>query len=999
MELRFECPKCERQIEADAEQSGAYVQCPACNSTVMIPAETLAVGTEVGGLRVEKRLGSGAMGEVYLATQLSMEREVALKVLPPGLTSDREYVERFMNEVRMLGRLNHPNIVTAFEAGHDSGHYYLAMLFVDGESLDARLERDGPLPAKEALQIALKVADALSYAWDEFEILHRDIKPANIMIDRGGEVRLMDMGISKQASEDSGLTMAGFVVGTPHYMSPEQAKGNQALDFRADLYSLGATLYHLVAGQPPYAGESTMNILAQVLADPYTPVGEINPEVSDDCAWLIDRMMQKDPDERYQSWGELISDITRVLKGRRLKRAATMTPALDLALAPKPKPIVPIAAAAVVVVAVLGVLAFIAFGPKQRPPEPKPGLVTEKPRPPDKAPALPPKTVKRDPVAAKKAKRLKTLETKFAAARDYARKHPRDFAAAIRRFEAVAAEAAATEYKAQAEVEVRRLRQAGANALVVQLKAKARPLLEAGKFDEAVAILKDYQGVFASESAAERQAALDFIEGKRREILAARKERLAEAGRAKLEILLRELAGDLLKQDLRRASRRLAKAKQDQALAATGKLAPLAQEIASLTEMPKLILASFKKDIGKQLTVSLKKKKLKLKIIEVVGTTITGRERVRFGKTTGHISRKFKLSELSTKEKLSRLGKAKGPARDLMKALLLLEARQREGARQYLKRAGTPLARAVAGQLTRPTRPAVTAVDTAEEAAEEACKDMLRAADLPLTAKSNQELIALLKGRPYTQAEIQNFQELIAAFRKEHGKSKVARKREPVLAALGRVTAFSPGKLKRALAGLVNDNPALKNGFKHSEKLAEGKLTVMLENNPGLKDISALRGLPITTLALNNTKVKDLRPLKGMPLDDLGLWNTPVDDLRPLRGLPLTVLSVNNTKITDIKALKGIKLVWLDLSFTEVDDLSALRGMPLQLIKLDNCKELRDISVLADCKDLTAVIVPPNAKRISFLKKLPNLRLIGTSWQEAEMKAEDFWRKYGRKYR
>ncbi|NLF19415.1 MAG: serine/threonine protein kinase [Lentisphaerae bacterium] len=169
----FECPTCGARIEDDASVGGRRAHCPQCQGMVAVPESRVSCGTTLGGFRLERRLGKGGMGEVFLATQLSVDRQVAVKVLPPSFAADREAVARFLHEGRLAARLDHATIVTVYEAGEDGGNYYLAMAYVEGESLDQRLKRDGALPEREALAIVRAIAEALCYAWDEFQLLRR----------------------------------------------------------------------------------------------------------------------------------------------------------------------------------------------------------------------------------------------------------------------------------------------------------------------------------------------------------------------------------------------------------------------------------------------------------------------------------------------------------------------------------------------------------------------------------------------------------------------------------------------------------------------------------------------------------------------------------------------------------------------------------------------------------------------------------------------------------
>lgn len=310
----FRCKNCNNDIKVKATEAGQPVECPECKKEILAPPPGIKPKMTIGDFRLIRCLGTGGMGEVWLAYQDTMDRNVALKILSPTLTEHEKFVSRFMQEVKISAKLQHPNIVTSFYAGVDKGIYYLAISYVDGEGLDKILFDDGMIPEKKALTICLKVAQALKYAWNKFKIVHRDIKPANIMISQEeNEIHLMDMGISKNISEDSSLTITGMIVGTPYYMSPEQARGDIDLDFRADIYSLGSTLFHLVTGEVPYDAPNTMGILTKLISDPFPSPKKFNPDVSEECCRLLEKMMQKKPENRQQNWEEVIGNIHEIL--------------------------------------------------------------------------------------------------------------------------------------------------------------------------------------------------------------------------------------------------------------------------------------------------------------------------------------------------------------------------------------------------------------------------------------------------------------------------------------------------------------------------------------------------------------------------------------------------------------------------------------------------------------------------------------------------------------
>ena len=319
----FKCPSCgfdlstyDIPVMSVSEIMTEVAVCPECGKEIEIPKPSTSQGITLGEFTLESKIGSGGMGEVWLAHQISLGRKAAVKILFPSFAQNPDYVARFIQEARLSANLSHPNIVTTFSAGDDRGLKYMASEFIEGEDLEQKIEHDGAIPEKEALDIARHVASALDYAWNRSKLLHRDIKPANIMIDREGLVKLMDMGISKSLDAVSSMTMTGTMVGTPHYMSIEQAMGKKDLDFRSDEYSLGATLYHMVAGAVPFEAETTMAVLMRHVNDPLPSPKDKNPTLSDQCVALIEIMMAKSPDNRHKSWKDLIADIDLVLAGK-----------------------------------------------------------------------------------------------------------------------------------------------------------------------------------------------------------------------------------------------------------------------------------------------------------------------------------------------------------------------------------------------------------------------------------------------------------------------------------------------------------------------------------------------------------------------------------------------------------------------------------------------------------------------------------------------------------
>jgi hypothetical protein len=247
---------------------------------------------------IERELGSGGMATVYLAEDLKHERKVAIKVLRPELAAALG-PERFLREIKVTAKLHHPHILELYDSGDAEGFLYYVMPYVGGESLRDRLNREKQLPVDEALQIAREVADALDSA-HRHHVIHRDIKPENILLEEGHAV-VADFGIARAVDVAGGtrLTETGIALGTPEYMSPEQAAGSGELDGRSDIYSLGCVLYEMLGGQPPFTGVTVESIVNQHMTATPAPVTQIRPAVSDEVVLTLSRMLAKAPADRY----------------------------------------------------------------------------------------------------------------------------------------------------------------------------------------------------------------------------------------------------------------------------------------------------------------------------------------------------------------------------------------------------------------------------------------------------------------------------------------------------------------------------------------------------------------------------------------------------------------------------------------------------------------------------------------------------------------------------
>jgi len=287
----------------------------------------------VAGYEIIEKLGQGGMGAVYKARKTDDESLVALKILPPSMADD-EAIKRFKREADMASKLAHNNIVKCLECGHDArkGFHFCALEYVDGEDLAKVIRRRWHVPEPEAIGITRKLAVALEYAHVS-GLVHRDVKPENVMIASDGSVKLLDLGLARTVeAEATRLTQSGVFMGSPYYAAPEQAHGDSDVDTRADIYSLGATLYHMLTGQTPFSGRTAVEILQKHVAAQVPWPADVNPEISDATCSVVAKMMAKLPADRYQDANELIQDLDAIAAGEdpdiaesELRRSAVRT--------------------------------------------------------------------------------------------------------------------------------------------------------------------------------------------------------------------------------------------------------------------------------------------------------------------------------------------------------------------------------------------------------------------------------------------------------------------------------------------------------------------------------------------------------------------------------------------------------------------------------------------------------------------------------------------------
>ncbi|MHC4563293.1 MAG: serine/threonine protein kinase [Planctomycetota bacterium] len=272
-------------------------------------------GQQIPGYQILAKLGAGAMATVFKARQLSLDRMVAIKVLPRKFSESADYVDRFYKEGKAAAQLNHANIVQAYDVGEAGGFHYFVMEYVEGHTLHDEMAAGKKFTEAEALNVVLQIARALEHAHAQ-GLIHRDVKPKNVMITNDGVVKLADMGLARETADlAAAQAEAGRAYGTPFYISPEQIRGEVDIDCRADIYSLGATLYHLVTGRVPFDAPTPAGVMHKHLKEPLVPPDHINRELSAGIGEVVETMMAKDRTRRYNTASDLILDLQALQLG------------------------------------------------------------------------------------------------------------------------------------------------------------------------------------------------------------------------------------------------------------------------------------------------------------------------------------------------------------------------------------------------------------------------------------------------------------------------------------------------------------------------------------------------------------------------------------------------------------------------------------------------------------------------------------------------------------
>jgi len=729
MQITFQCEKCEARLEIDADSAGAEIECPTCGTGQVVPRKGLEPGTTIGGFKLVKLIGRGGMGEVYLARQLSLDRMVALKLLSRSGSLSGDAAERFVQEIRLTARLEHPYLVTAFEAGEDAGVLYLAMAYIRGASLHEYVRKRGPVPETDALVLGRKLASALAHAWRELRLLHRDIKPSNILLDSNGEPRLADLGLAKCIDKNDGRTLAGALLGTPNYMSPEQAEGREDLDVRADIYSLGATLYTAVTGQIPYEATSVVETLRRQATEPLPDPRTYAPQLSEGFVELLGTLLARDRADRPKSWEALVALFDRLLA--RHPGAAGMLPIVEAPPEKKPATVEPppqrrtVAglAAGIVIAGALGVGSGLVWlqirNSAADAPAPPPQTGNRGPETPAAestadVPAAVASTGHGQPAASPMAgptewreadvfpgagafgdpaQREKVLRA-FNEARDWARDNPEDIDGQIERFRKLAALAPGGPLNHRVQEMIRNAPVMKKRARAIseeKIKAFVDDALRTGNYDEALDRLSRHDGPFSEELRPVRDASIARLKEAKEQ--AARK-----ALQERLVALADLVAAAVIKGDHVSARSEIDRAAADPVFAADqASVEAIRTQAIELAGVQATLLGSFLAQKGREVAIETRSGKVEtLQIADVRGGTVVGRRILK----EGFIEMPLTLRDLSLREKEKRLGMVPGGGASLALGLLALEGGDAPLAASRFLGSGSALGSALARAIT-----------------------------------------------------------------------------------------------------------------------------------------------------------------------------------------------------------------------------------------------------------------------------------------------------------
>lgn len=953
---------------------------------------------QLTGFELIEKIGEGGMGHVWKARQLSLDRLVAIKLLPPRFSHDPESVKQIIQEARIAAKLKHPGIVQVYDANEQNGTFYFVMEYVDGYNVGHWVARKKQLGCKDALIVVESVATALNYAWHASELIHCDLKLENVMVDQDGTIKVADLGLSLTRDSQT-LLQSDEVAGTPGYISPEQVTGEKKLDCRTDIYALGCCLYHMITGRRPFQDLSDSDAMeAQVnsfIPDPR----EIVPTLPGPVCILIERMLVKNRDQRLKDWQTVLAEVHRVQRGlapvgpHPEENASTMrrrqiaaSPARDEAVQAAEKKGSKLPLLLLLLVAVAAGAGGWYWSKLRKPPAPA-------------EVSIPPVTVPVTNYIGPKSTGVSTVTP-------------------------VPPKVARTP-KADAEL---------AEALE-EIQRVTDSYVSEGNYPEAIHWLENYFGRWASATATNRSAMVVDLRRKMGEAEALKRSQTAWLA------LTKEMGSTVLTGKYA-VARQSAEAAVKDALYAEHKadLAAIIDVLTAVAALNDKLLETFSHEAGKVATIPLGRG-------EFIGRIVEIRDRKIACKTLdGTAQVDIRLKDIAPAERLRRLAALDLPEAFLVRGVGALSDGKADEAIPLLAKSGPVLGPLLIRDIqldSEASRRAAMATDESLMAFLAVLKkgggdpgvfdaaqwrkyiDGLR---MPVEAGGalDKDLESYLVAHGKSRFAEQNA-DLILALQKAIGQSldPDAPKAAPAEAPEAAV-GDQPG-LSKIMAALIAKNEGLtQEAFTLDETSAAGKLAVRItasvlkdltplaefkeiaslvieaSSSRGgtldigplagmplralsitgyeIQDVSKLRGMRLSRLAIPNAGMKSLAFLQGMPLTVLDIRGAPINDLTSLQGMRLESLHVDNTKVASVTALSGMPLRELGLKGTQVRDVTYLQGMPLERLDLSGT-QVNDFSPLHNFKLTSLGLAGTTARDLSFCAEMPltELDISGTT--------------------
>lgn len=955
--------------------------------------------TSFNGYEILEVLPAGGMSAVYKARQLSLDRIVAIKALPPTRGAAPADVEKFMAEARITASLKHPNIVQVYDFGKsEDGVYYFVMEYISGYSVAAWIRRKQYLSEENSLLCGMSVAGAMNYAWQKARIVHCDIKPDNVIIDDDGTVKLADLGLARSVQSVFRQVRLDdkLIFGTPNYISPEQSHGDEPLDCRADIYSLGAMLYHCMTGTMPFEGRPAREVMDRQITDFIPDPQDINPRISVWSTCLIEKMMAKDRNFRQNDWNEALRDISNarsemmpqdslssdivstvkrsVMRDLRLqeiyplpitepgKTQLLSQDANERADIKKRLSLnwrkIMLTAAGVVLILAAGWSAFyFAENYKIRA-----GL--------DSAPTQEATEVQQPAFARQgSASEIRNVQAdaerkalgKYDEIISWAKANPASHDEAISRFRKLADEAANAKCADMARNEVKKLARAKKeiNETMAELDKKANLTAGQKHFLEAAAVYEKYKGPFEKETAGERSR-------KARPFLTKHADRLKEQDRlAKLQLMhvADEIAMILVEDDLKAALGRIRELAADLPLiSAKPEFKNLTATLEKSIGAEQRIIDSFQPQRGQEINISFIYGPQKLLIRDVQGDLVIAERVVAIEEGTIGFQKAFKVRDLTLAEKIIRIGNGEGPEFALMRSMLAIQAGDYQQAAAAAAGTGPFLSETLAEAIGRRSK------DVSEGRADQALAYILRKAGIHYKdSMPNPEFcLNILRDKEHTFRRGSAMSRIVGQFRARFGSTEIAKRYDGVLEMLTNadymnsrnnvaqvLPLFKPEEqlqsvqqmMKSVAIKMIEQNAGLREDqivfqADDSGRIVKAEIASMhLQDIQALENLTNLQKLVCAGMRQNVwpgmpviAPLSDLKPLSKMLLCELTANHTRIKDISALSQMPLTVLNLAHTKVNDLQYLKGMPLTYLDISFTPVRDIRPLAGLSLEYL-------------------------------------------------------------------